>query len=68
MSPLKIKITYIEVNKNESLFKVLTISKTNEKLPDGIYGVVYKKQVYPVIKFLIEENQKRDRKRNYLDL
>ncbi len=28
-------------------------------LPDGSFGVVYKKNVYPIIKFLIEENGKR---------
>ena len=55
----KNKSTYIEVNKNESLLKVLPYQRPIRILPDGSFGVVYKKNVYPIIKFLIEENGKR---------
>jgi hypothetical protein len=55
----KNKSTYIEVNKNESLLKVLPYQRPIRMLPDGSFGVVYKKNVYPIIKFLIEENGKR---------
>lgn len=52
--PVKNKNTYIEVNKNGSLLKALPYKRPLRILPDGSYGVVYKKQVYPVITFLVE--------------
>ena len=52
--PVKNKNTYIEVNKNGSLLKALPYKRPLRSLPDGSYGVVYKKQVYPVITSLIE--------------
>ena len=52
--PVKNKNTYIEVNKNGSLLKALPYKRPLRTLPDGSYGVVYKKQVYPVITSLIE--------------
>ena len=51
---VKNKNTYIEVNKNGSLLKALPYKRPLRTLPDGSYGVVYKKQVYPVITSLIE--------------
>ena len=58
--PVKNKNTYIEVNKNGSLFKVLPYQRPLRKLPDGNYGVVFKKQVFPVIKFFKEINNQRE--------
>ena len=53
---VKNKTTYIEVNQNGSLLKALPYQRPLRVLPDGSYGVVYKKQVYPIIKSLIEED------------
>ena len=56
---VKNKNTYVEVNKNGSLLKALPYQRPLRILPDGSYGVVYKKQVYPIIKALIEDDGKR---------
>ena len=53
------KITYVEVNKNETLYKALPYPRPMRTLPDGLYGVVYKKKVYPVMKLFKEINKKR---------
>jgi len=58
-TPQKNSSTYVEVNKNGSLLKTLPYERPLRILPDGSYGVVYKKKVYPIIKSLIEENGKR---------
>jgi DNA-directed RNA polymerase alpha subunit len=57
---VKSKNTYVELNKNGHLFKTLPYQRPLRKLPDGSYGVVYKKKVYPIIKSIIEENGKRE--------
>ena len=57
--PSKGKSTYVEVNKNETLYKVLLYQRPLRILPDGLYGVVYKKKVYPIIKSLKEIDKKR---------
>ena len=53
------KITYVEVNKNKTLYKALPFPRPMRTLPDGLYGVVYKKKVYPVMKLFKEINKKR---------
>lgn len=40
---VKSKNTYVELNKNGHLFKTLPYQRPLRKLPDGSYGVVYKK-------------------------
>ena len=57
--PLKGKSTYIEVNKNGNLNKALPYQRPIRILPDGYPGVVYKKQVYPIIKSYKEIDKKR---------
>ena len=57
--PLKGKSTYIEVNKNGNLHKALPYQRPIRILPDGYPGVVYKKQVYPIIKSYKEIDKKR---------
>ena len=58
--PVKNKNTYIEVNKNGSLLKALPYQRPLRTLPDGNYGVVFKKQVFPIIKIFKEINNKRE--------
>ena len=48
------KKTYIEVNRNGKLIKSLPYERPLRLLPDGSYGVVYKKNVYPIANSLIE--------------
>jgi hypothetical protein len=57
---VKNKNTYIEVNKNGYLFKTLPYQRPLRLLPDGSYGVVFKKKVYPIIKSITEENGNRE--------
>lgn len=58
--PIKNKSTYIEINKNGNLFKSLPYQRPLRKMPDGSYGVVYKKKVYPISETFIENNGKRE--------
>ena len=56
---VKDKKTYIEVNKDGHLLKSLPYERPLRLLPDGSYGVVYKKNVYPIISSLVEKNGER---------
>jgi hypothetical protein len=56
---VKDKKTYIEVNKDGHLLKSLPYERPLRLLPDGSFGVVYKKNVYPIISSLVEKNGER---------
>lgn len=58
---VKNKNTYIEVNKGGNLFKSLPYQRPLRKMPDGTYGVVYKKKVYPILEIYIDNNGKREK-------
>ena len=62
-APQKKSSTYVEVNKNGALFKALPYQRPLRILPDGSYGVVYKKEVYPIMKSFTELNGKRVEKK-----